>query len=171
MNVTSDVMNILSDLADKKLMILVEGKISSLTAMLLILIRLERKVICVGFVRWRGRCAQLLATVYEDGRSRQITLAKLSEFYVPETTKRDVEKKYPDIKVDWAEISRSLAKGPPDIVKSKIPDKHLDMAEVENYLRVWASDSIDKNDSKILKLAANILTKWRAEFYQSIEKV
>jgi len=131
----------------------------------------ERKVICMGFVRWRGRCAQLLATAYEDGRSKQITLAKLPEFYVLESTKRDVEKNYPEVKVDWEEISRSLAKGPPDIMKSKVPDKHLDMAEVENHLRAWAEEAIDKNDSNSLKLAASVLTKWRAELYQANERL
>ncbi len=125
----------------------------------------------MGFVRWRGRCAQLLATAYEDGRSKQVTLARLSEFYVPESTKRDVEKKYPDVKVDWEKISRSLARGPPDIMKSKIPDKHLDMAEVENYLRAWAAEAIDKNDSNSLNLAASVLTKWRAELYQANERL
>lgn len=125
----------------------------------------------MGFVRWRGRCAQLLATAYEDGRSKQITLAKLPEFYVLESTKRDVEKNYPDIMVDWEEISRSLAKGPPDIMKNKIPDKHLDMAEIENHLRAWAEEAIDKNDSNSLKLAAGVLTKWRAELYQANENL
>ena len=31
----------------------------------------------MAFVRWRGNCAELLATVYENGRSRQILLANL----------------------------------------------------------------------------------------------
>jgi len=125
-------------------------------------------VIYVGFIRWRGRCAQLLATVYVNGRSKQVTLAKLSDFFVPEATKRDVEEKYPDIKVDWTKLARALARGPSDIMKMKTPGEHLDMAEVENCLRVWAAEA-DKTDSNSLILAAGILTKWRAKFYQETE--
>ena len=129
----------------------------------------EGKVMNLGFIRWRGRCAQLLATIYEGGRSRQVTLTKLSGFYVSEATKRDVQEKYQNIQIDWAEIARSLAKGPPDIMKRKTPKKHLDMAEVENYLRLWACEINDKNDSNSLNLAAGVLTKWRAVFYQANE--
>lgn len=168
---TSDVICKKSDLVDKKLNLSLRKDISLYGHGQYFNPLKERKVICMGFVRWRGRCAQLLATDYEDGRSKQITLTKLSEFYVPEATKRDVEKKYPDIEVDWAEISRSLAKGPPDIMKSKIPDKHLNMAVVENYLREWAAEIIDKGDSNSLNLAASVLTKWRAELYQVNERL
>jgi len=122
----------------------------------------------MGFIRWRGRCAQLLATIYVDGRSKQVTLAKLSDFYVPDTTKRDVEEKHPDIKVDWTKLARSLARGPSDAMKVRTSDAHLDMAEVENCLRMWASEA-DKADSNSLYIAAGVLTRWRAKFYQEAE--
>jgi len=64
---------------------------------------------------------------------------------------------------------KSLAHGPPDIMKREIPEKHLDMAEVEHYLRLWAYEVNDKNDSNSLNLAAGVLTKWRAVFYQASE--
>jgi hypothetical protein len=43
----------------------------------------------MAFVRWRGRYSQLVATVYEDGRSKKITLANLPGLYVSEATKRE----------------------------------------------------------------------------------
>jgi hypothetical protein len=44
----------------------------------------------MAFVRWRGCSAQLLATVYENGRSKQIVLARLPEFYASDLTKMRV---------------------------------------------------------------------------------
>ena len=65
----------------------------------------------MAFVRWRGGCSQLIATVYEDGRSRQITLANLPDFYVSENTKHHVAQKFPKISVDWSTVDRELARG------------------------------------------------------------
>lgn len=35
----------------------------------------------MAFIRWRGYSAQLLASVYENGRIRQVLLANLSGAY------------------------------------------------------------------------------------------
>lgn len=123
----------------------------------------------MAFVRWRGQYAQLVATVYEAGLSRKITLAGLSEFYASELTKRRVAERFPHIKVDWEAVDRSLAQGPPPgILKQNTPPEHLDYAAVEHYLRKWADDAEVANltgDATDLRIAAGVLTRWRAEFY------
>lgn len=42
----------------------------------------------MAFVRWRGRCAQLLATVYDHGASHQVLLAHLAPRRRPRHNKR-----------------------------------------------------------------------------------
>ncbi|NLN83952.1 MAG: hypothetical protein GX138_06280 [Firmicutes bacterium] len=124
----------------------------------------------MAFVRWRGGCSQLIATIYEDGRSRQITLANLPDFYVSESTKHHVAQKFPKISVDWAAVDRKLARGPSGLLKESTPLKHLDYAVVEHHLRQWANEAeMAKrgNDATSLRLAADALTRWRAEFYWS----
>ena len=63
----------------------------------------------MAFVRWRGKCAQLLATIYTEKGSKQLRLALLPEFEVSQETRNEVGRKYPNIQVDWIQISRSLA--------------------------------------------------------------
>ncbi len=121
----------------------------------------------MAFVRWRGYCCELIATVYENGRSKKITLANLREFYVPEWVKQEVAEKFPRIKVDWLAVDQAIAQGPPDILTKSAPPEHLDMAAIEHYLRKWADDISKINRTKeadYLRTAANILTGMRAEF-------
>jgi len=120
----------------------------------------------MAFIRWRGRCAQLLATVYVDGRSKQITLTNLPNFYVSEATMHYVAEKFPDVLVDWVTVTRMLAEGPPNILKEKTPAEHLDMAVVEQYLRKWAAEAKVSNHAHSLYAAAGVLTELRARFYQ-----
>ena len=122
----------------------------------------------MAFVRWRGTYAQLVATVYEAGRYRKITLASLHDFYASDLTKLRVADKFPNIKVDWEAVDRSLAQGPPGILKESMPPEHLDMATAEHYLRKWADEAETAKhtgDATNLRIAAGVLTKWRAEFY------
>lgn len=118
----------------------------------------------MAFIRWRGRCAQLLATVYVDGRSKKITLLSIPGFHISEGDKKTVAQKFPSIEVDWVAIARSLAEGPPDM-KEKTPAEHLDMAVVEDYLRKWAKEASYQNDAHRLITAAAVLTEWRANFF------
>lgn len=120
----------------------------------------------MAFVRWRGRSSQLIATVYEDGRSKKITLANLPGFYVSEGIKRQVAEEFPHIKVDWAAVDRALAQGPPGMKKST-PPEHLDWADVERHLRHWAAhaERANRGDATCLRSAAEVLTRWRAQFY------
>lgn len=122
----------------------------------------------MAFVRWRGRSSQLIATVYEDGRSKKVTLANLPGFYVSEGIKRQVAREFPHIKVDWASVDRALAQGPPGINKKGTPPEHLDWADVEHHLRQWAACAEAENrlsDAASLRRAADVLTSWRANFY------
>ena len=123
----------------------------------------------MAFIRWRGRCAQLLVTVYVDGRSKQITLTNLPGFYITEATKHYVAEKFPNVKVDWVTVTRSLAEGPPNIMQERTPTEHLDMAVVELYLRKWAAEAKVANHANRLYEAAGVLTEWRASFYRENE--
>jgi len=123
----------------------------------------------MAFIRWRGRCAQLLATIYVDGRSKQVMLTNLPQFYVPEATMHHVAEKFPDVKVDWVNVTRMLAEGPPTSLKEKTPAAHLNMAEVEQYLRMWAAEAKVAKQAQCLNDAAGVLTDWRARFYRENE--
>ena len=64
----------------------------------------------MAFVRWRGNCAQLLATLSVQGHSRQICLANLEGRYaVPDWIRMRVQDEHPAIRVDWERIDRALA--------------------------------------------------------------
>jgi hypothetical protein len=123
----------------------------------------------MAFVRWRGCSAQLLATVYENGQSKQITLARLPDFYASDLTRMRVAEKFPEVKVDWAAVDRALAQGPPSgVLKQDTPPEHLDYAAVEHCLHQWAEEAEKadmENDATKLLMAAAVLTKWRGEFY------
>src|SRR5665648_384036 len=103
----------------------------------------------MAFIRWRGRCAQLLTTVYVGGRSKQVMLTNLHGL----------------------SITRSLAEGPPRILKEKTPTEHLDMAVVEQSLRKWASEAKVASHAQRLYDAAGVLTEWRASFYRENELI
>jgi len=96
-------------------------------------------------------------------------LASLSEFYASELTKRRVATKFPRIKVDWEAVDRSLAQGPPPgILKQNTPTEHLDYGAIEHKLREWADEAEGANlvnDANSLRIAAGVLTSWRAKFY------
>jgi hypothetical protein len=123
----------------------------------------------MAFLRWRARCAQLLATIYVDGRSKKITLISLPGFFISEAEKQQVANKFPGIKVDWLAIARSLAEGPPKLLKTKPPKEHFTIAEVEHHLRKWAETAPAAKDAYHLRAAASVLLDWRARFYQDNE--
>jgi hypothetical protein len=106
-----------------------------------------------------------------DGRSKQITLTNLPGFYITEATQHYVAEKFPDLKVDWVTITRSLAEGPPNSLKEKTPTEHLDMAVVEQSLRKWAHEAEVANHAHRLYDAAAVLTEWRASFYRENELI
>lgn len=115
----------------------------------------------MAFVRWRGRCAQLLATRYEKGRSRQVCLTNLQNRYsVPEWMKDEVRTRFPQIDVDWAAVDRALAEGPPG---SPPPTREQqDYVEVEQALRQWATEVPYPSEADTLRAAAQVLVNLRA---------
>lgn len=117
----------------------------------------------MAFVRWRGNCAQLLTTIYEQGRSRQLRLAVLRGHYATPGERGLVERNFPQIKVDWLAIDAALAKGPPASAAA-VPAEHLDWAAVEHHLRAWAERARPRwlRDADQLDRAAEVLTWWRA---------
>lgn len=68
----------------------------------------------MAFVRWRGNSAELLTTLYDQGRSRQVRLACLGGAYsVDPLVRATVAERFPAIRVDWEAVDRALAEGPP----------------------------------------------------------
>ena len=115
----------------------------------------------MALVRWRGNCAQLLATITVDGRPRQRLLVNLQGAYrtTPQLRKR-VAECFPDIPVDWAAVDRSLAPGPPTATPPS--PEQLQWAATAHQLSVWATTSDDRDDRRILTMAAEILTRWQS---------
>ena len=122
----------------------------------------------MAYVRWRGRCCELIATVYENGRSKKVTLANLHDFYAPEWVKEEVAAKFPGIRVDWLAVDQAIAQGPPGFLTESTPHEHLDMATIEHYLRKWGDDLAGEKrpeQAGCLRVAAYILKEERSRFF------
>jgi len=116
----------------------------------------------MAFVRWRGNCAQLLTTVYDQGRSRQVCLANLHSGYtVPTWLRADVAARFPAVNVDWVRVEEALAQGPPGT--PPLTQQAWDWLRVEQALRTWANDpALYPADADTLRAAAHVLTNRRA---------
>ena len=118
----------------------------------------------MAFVRWRGNCAELLTTVYENGKSRQILLANLPQDYASDWVREQVAREHPDIRVDWLDVERALARGP----KAKpTPEPPLTLLQAENLLRVIAQelrgDGLEPWQANRLNHAADILSSLHSD--------
>lgn len=115
----------------------------------------------MAFVRWRGTCAQLLATVYQDGRARQICLANFHGAYsVSPALRAAVTAAYPTVRVDWPAVQRAVAAGPPGT--PPLGPAPLTWLAVETALLEWAaSDCGTPSDRGCLRSAAAVLEHWR----------
>jgi hypothetical protein len=116
----------------------------------------------MAWVRWRGKSAQLVATVWEDGRSRQRGLANFHGAYsVAWSLRTAVERNFPDLSIDWTAVSDALAKGPP--TEPPLSATAWDWARVEQQLQVWAHQSWgDAPERACLEAAAAVLSSWRS---------
>lgn len=116
----------------------------------------------MAFVRWRGNSAQLLATMYEGGRSRQVILANLRGGYsVANSVRQDVKERYPHIAVDWSKINEALARGPAG--EKPLSKKQWEWFEVEQALQQWAAEpNTLASEARTLLDAARVLTSLRA---------
>jgi hypothetical protein len=121
----------------------------------------------MAFVRWRHGAAELLATVYDHGHSRQVRLACLGgAYHVYDETRAQVAHRFPDISVDWQAVERSLVIGPPAERAARAasgePDHRLQWLDLEQALRRCAADAGDTCDAAALHGAADVLNRWRA---------
>lgn len=117
----------------------------------------------MAFVRWRGNSATLLATVYEQGKSRQVLLATLGGGYsVPNYVREAVGARFPDVFVDWEKVNEAMAKGPRSA--PPLTGVQLSYLEVEQRLRAWANQPITPypDEARQLLHAAQVLTGCRA---------
>ncbi len=121
----------------------------------------------VAFVRWRGNSADLLTTVYEGGRSRQLRLAGLGGRYTVEPEMRAaVGRRFPNIRIDWDAIERALTVGPPHeqaATAAGVPNDRLEWLELERRLRYWAAlaEPLRPQESRHFTAAAEVLGRWR----------
>jgi hypothetical protein len=118
----------------------------------------------MAFVRWRGNCAELLTTVYENGKSRQLLLANLWTDHASDQIREQVARQHPNIRVDWLAVERTLARGP----KAKpAPEPSLTILQAENLLRTIAqelrTDGLMPWASDRLNSAADALTAMRSD--------
>lgn len=127
----------------------------------------RKEVYKLAYVRWRGNSAALLATVYEQGRSRQVQLAPLGCSYrVPNGIREHVTEHFPNIVVDWETINQSMAQGPSNA--APLTAEQLSYLEVENHLRDWANVAKSyPGESQQLLAAANVLSGFRSRVDKS----
>ena len=122
----------------------------------------------MAFVRWRGNSAELLTTVYDQGRSRQVRLACLGGAYTVDPLVRTaVAERFPGIRVDWAAVDQALAEGPPHEraqTAAGVPNDRLEWLTLERRLRYWAAmiEPRREADARPLRAAAALLAIWRS---------
>ena len=122
----------------------------------------------MAFVRWRGNSADLLTTVYQEGRSRQVRLAGLGGAYtVDPGIREEVGRRFPHIRVDWEAVDRALAVGPPHeqaAIAAGAPNNRLEWLELERRLRYWAALAEPRSlqEARRLTVAADLLAQWRS---------
>ncbi len=117
----------------------------------------------MAFVRWRGNCAELLTTIYQNGKSRQILLAQLPQDYASDLVRARVAQEHPGIRVDWLAVERALAQGPET---KPAPEPPLTILQAENLLRTIAQeckDDLTPRQALDLHGAACVLTELRAD--------
>lgn len=116
----------------------------------------------MAFVRWRKNCAELLATRYEGGKSRQVVLLNLEHPYVTEYQRRQVRERFPEVRVDWDKVVQALAHGPK--AGPVEPPVRITWARVDQVLRDIKDLALRQGrvgDAKVLGDAADTITWWR----------
>lgn len=116
----------------------------------------------MAFVRWRKNCAELLATRYVDGKSRQVLLLNLAHPYILAYQRRQVRERFPDITVDWDAVVEALARGP--TTAAQATTLHVTWARVDQVLRDLKDMALARgwtSDAKMLGDAADTITSWR----------
>ena len=124
----------------------------------------------MAWIRWRGQTAQLMATVWDHGKSRHQYLGSLGAVYtVPEWVRTNIAARFPTLSVDWEAVNRALAAGPPG---DKAPSPAAwDWAQVEWLLEEWSrtGPAIYPDERPTLRLAAHVLREWRAREHHNAQ--
>ncbi len=122
----------------------------------------------MAFIRWRGDSAELLTTVYDHGRSRQVRLVCLGgAFYVQQHIRAAVTERFPHINIDWDAVDVALAEGPPREQAQRsaagIPNDRMEWLHMERRLHYWAAltEPLRSWEAKHLRTAAAVLRGWR----------
>lgn len=121
----------------------------------------------MAFIRWRGNSAELLTTIYGQGRSRQVRLACLGCAYtVDPHVRTTVAERFPAIRVDWDAVEQALTEGPPQEraqTAAGVPNERLEWLALERRLLYWAAMIEQRRDweAKRLRGAAAVLAQWR----------
>lgn len=120
----------------------------------------------MAFIRWRGNSAELLTTVYEQGRSHQLRLACLGgNYHVLPEIRGAVTERFPQIAVDWDAVDQALVEGPPHerARAAEVPNDRLEWFRLEQRLHYWAAmtEPIRPREADRLRAAAAILREWR----------
>jgi len=105
----------------------------------------------MAFVRWPGGCAQLLASVWEDGGSRQILLANLPGFAAPVILGEVIAARFPRLTVAWAA-------GPAG--RPALTPTARTWAETAHDLRTWALTTEVPRERTDLEMAVRVLRLW-----------
>ncbi len=116
----------------------------------------------MAFVRWRKNCAELLATRYENGKSRQVVLLNLAHPYITDDQRRQVDRRFPDVRVDWDKVVQALARRPDHDVPP--PPIRITWARVDQVLRDLKDLALSEgktDDARTLIDAADTITWWR----------
>lgn len=121
----------------------------------------------MAFVRWRGRSAELLATVYEHGKSRQVRLTCLGGRGVSSETRAYVAERFPGTRVDWDAVELVLSRGSPweqaEAAARGWPNDPLEWLHLQRLLHYWAAltQKAQPDDGRCLRAAAEVLARWR----------
>ena len=121
----------------------------------------------MAFVRWRGHCAELLTTVYERGRSRQLRLALLPPHHADAEVRAEVAARFPGVYVDWEAVDVVLARGSPTDQAERAahgwPNDPLEWCHLQRRLHYWAAltQTRQPSQAQTLLAAAAILSQWR----------
>lgn len=116
----------------------------------------------MAWIRWRGATAQLMATVWDQGKSRQQYLGSLgAEYTVPPHRRRQITARFPTVPIDWDAINRTVAAGPPGT--PPLDRTVWTWAEVEWQLEAWSQTGPvgDVYEQRALQAAAMVLRHWR----------
>lgn len=122
----------------------------------------------MAWIRWRGSVAHLMATVWEQGQSRQRYLGSLGGAYTVSRPVRDrITAQYPTLDIAWDAVNEMLAAGPPGT--PPLPSAVWDWATVERHLDQWSETGpvATVYEQQTLQAAARILREWRARAEQN----